>query len=749
MDEAGKSEAYGGKGRWRGLSEAHTDHGLASSGGMRGMLIRASDWLHRDRFVPDEASSRDRQGMVPPRSTGQSEAGIHQMGRGGAPRCERHGIAHTGKLARSIIIDLAVHDACVAGADDRSGEHAWNRALARADWVIGRLAPDPHHGGLVFWPGRLDARNNSTSLIDAGECVDALAELIRHPRFEAVPEVLRTRVIDAVTGCASTYLSTSVATRGIVNQMLWGAMGLAHACAAVPGEAAWRDGVRGAVDRALGAQHPDGSWGYETGAGHASHPGTADLTVYYHGRCLAFLHHIRDVLPEFDDDGRVLDALRRGTDFLSGVVAGDGRKPLAIEGKRWFWSGQDEVGSHAFDIHALVRGARLTGDDGLLTVAWRSWRSLVARIDVNGAVRAGGVTDPLDIVCPDFHTADLAWVARVWRSLEGDADHPQTREVTSTARHWADAGVARVAHGPVSALVRTRKSPANTQWGGAVGGATVVATATGPVPWVDGPFTPGSLTVRRTGRSLRERVGEIVAGTRRFLVANRPGREGRQWAFVWRMQARSALAHLLAGQSRGAWQIGWGMVRGAVARTWRLFISELHDHASLHAACTIEKIDLGVTDDGAWLRSAVRPARRDGSTPGWADGMVATREVCAMATGIVISDRIDGDVPVSCAIALDYVLPLGATDVRLRGTGDIAFLIDGEDLTGGRGDSGVSQEWAGRDARGPAGTREPDPGWCVWQGSAHVRAMVRAERSRPPVPGTAGWSLEVTYGRPN
>ncbi len=746
MYEAGNSAADGGEGQWQGLREDHTDQGVLSWGGLGGTLIRASDWLHRDRFVPDEPGSGDRRGMVPPWPTAQSAAYGPQPGHGGAPRCERHGIAHTGKLARSIIIDLAVHDACVAGADDSAGERAWNRALARAEWVIGRLAPDPHHGGLVFWPGRLDARNNSTSLIDAGECVDALAELIGHPRFEAVPEILRTRVINAVTGCASTYLSTSVATRGIVNQMLWGAMGLAHACAVVSGEPVWRDGVRGAVDRALGAQHPDGSWGYELGA---SHPGAADLTVYYHGRCLAFLNHIRDVLPEIDDDGRVLDALRRGTDFLSGVVAGDGRKPLAIEGKRWFWSGQDEVGSHAFDIHALVRGARLTGNGGLLAVALQSWRSLVARIDVNGAVRAGGATDPLDIVCPDFHTADLAWVARVWRSLEGDTDHPQTLEVTSTARHWANAGVVRVAHGPVSALVRTGKSPANTQWGGAVGGATVVATATGPVPWVDGPFTPGSLTVRRTGRSLRERVGEMVAGTRRFLLANRPGREGRQWAFVWRMQARSAVAHLRAGQTLAAWQIGWGTVRGAVARTWRPFISELHDHASLHGACTIERIELGVTDDGAWLRAAVRPARRDGSTPGWADGLVATREVRAMASGIVISDRIDGDVPVSCAIALDYVLPVGATGVRMRGTGAIAFLPDWDDPTGRRRDSGVSQGWAGRDACGPVGGGEPDPGWCVWQGSARVRAMVLADRSRPPMPGTAGWFLEVTYGRPN
>ena len=717
---------------------------------MIGALIRASDWLHRDRFIPDVVSPGGHHDPVASWSTGVA-------------RCERHGVAHTGKLARSIILDLAIHDAGVAGADHPSSERAWKRALARAEWVIGRLAPDPQHGGLVFWPGRLDARNNSTSLIDAGECVDALAELIRHPRFEAVPTALRTRVIDAVSGCASTYLSNSVATRGIVNQMLWGAMGLAHACAAVPGETGWRSGVRDAVNRALAAQHPDGSWGYEVRAGHAMHPGTSDLTVYYHGRCLAFLHHICDCLPEIDDDGRVSDALSRGTDFLAGVVASDGRKPLAIEGKRWFWSGQDEVGSHAFDIHALVRGAHLTGDDGLLSVAWQSWRSLVARIDVNGAVRAGGATDALDIVCPDFHTADLAWVARVWRSLERAAHHPQTLGVTSTTRHWADAGVARVAHGPVRALVRTRKSPSNTQWGGAVGGMTVVALASGPVPWVDGPFNPGSLTVRRTGLTLRERLGEIVGGARRFLVANRPGREGRQWAFVWRMQARSAVAHLFAGHPRGAWHIGWGMVRGAHARFWRPLFSELRDHASLHNACTTDEIDLGESGAGAWIRSSVRLARRNGSTPAWATGLVVTREVHATASGIAISDSVEGDVPVPFSIALDYVLPVGATDARLRCTGAITILTDGGDPTGGRGDegTGISADRSRSEAnidrgrggalrtREPVEAGEPDPGWCVWQGNAQVRAMVRADRSRPPGPGTARWSLEVKYGRPN
>ena len=90
---------------------------------MIGVLIRASDWLHRDRFIPDVVSPGGHHDPVASWSTGVA-------------RCERHGIAHTGKLARSIILDLAIHDACVAGAD-----HPY--AIAPPDENTLRLAPDP------------------------------------------------------------------------------------------------------------------------------------------------------------------------------------------------------------------------------------------------------------------------------------------------------------------------------------------------------------------------------------------------------------------------------------------------------------------------------------------------------------------------------------------------------------------------------------------------------------------------------
>ncbi|NBT94840.1 MAG: hypothetical protein EBT47_07540, partial [Chloroflexi bacterium] len=100
------------------------------------------------------------------------------------------------------------------------------------------------------------------------------------------------------------------------------------------------------------------------------------------------------------------------------------------------------------------------------------------------------------------------------------------------------------------------------------------------------------------------------------------------------------------------------------------------DHASLHNACTTDEVDLGESRAGAWIRSSVRLARRNGSTPAWATELVVTREVHATASGIAISDSVEGDVPVPFSIALDYVLPVGATDARLRCSGAITILTD-------------------------------------------------------------------------
>ncbi|HEX2186542.1 MAG TPA: hypothetical protein VHN78_13660, partial [Chloroflexota bacterium] len=116
------------------------------------------------------------------------------------PACPQHGVRHTAKLARSIVLDLALLDA--------TGEaRHWERAVRRADDTTSRLAPDPDHGGLIYFPGRLDPRNCSNSIIDSGECTDAVARLLLHPRADTLDAGRRASFTAAVEQNAETYLA--------------------------------------------------------------------------------------------------------------------------------------------------------------------------------------------------------------------------------------------------------------------------------------------------------------------------------------------------------------------------------------------------------------------------------------------------------------------------------------------------------------------------------------------------------------
>jgi hypothetical protein len=788
-------------------------NGIESVGGGRDDLFatlwRAGSWLHRDRFVPVTANPN---GPVAARD-------------GAYPICEAHGVAHTGKLARSIILDLAVHDAfrankavpapnvdAPARRDDRGPrgrprrdegvladrdiQAPWRRAVARARWVVSRLGTDPEHGGRIFLPGRLDPRNNSTSLIDAGECVDALATLALHPGFGDVADAERQAVMGAMRECSETYLAKTITSKAIVNQVLWGAMGLAHACSVFPGERAWRDAVVQAIALGVDRQRPDGSWGYESPSAH-QHPGVADLTVYYHGRCLAFLRHALDHVPEADTDGRASTAFRRGVEFLVAVRAPDGRKSLALEGKRWFWASTQEVGSLAYDIHALARAGleREPWGAGLIEAAWASWQTLRARIDPAGAVRAGDdgwpLGDAADVICRDFHVADLAWVARslgtvdVGRdsSRQATASSPGQPESRGTADVWDgiearksgtnqfrgvlvdsgspcvrrfdDAGVVRLEVESAVAVLRVAKAPNNSQWGGAIGGGTIVVTRAGASVWRDAAVTPGSLTFSLASRGPTERMRSVVSGMRRFVAMNQIRREGRQVAFNLRVMVGSAGRHLRTGHPEAAARL----LIGAGKLAWRMvgdpFFEALEDVATTHWSTdvsddhTIELSPDGGARIAAWSGDIV-PARRDGSVPGWGRGVRVARRVRVDAGGVQVSERIDVGPP-SAAVVVTIALPEGATQVCFRhGATDGAG--HGAALTGAPDSGAVGQ------APGELGT-----GWRVWQGGALMSVDVRprpasggsaskagglprpAGHGRRPEDGMNDGTLEVAY----
>ena len=548
-----------------------------------------------------------------------------------------HGVAHTGKLARAVVLDLALLD--------QTGEAAhWERAVSRAGWVAGRLAPDPEHGALIYHPGRLDPRNCSTSAIDSGECTDALARLLLHSRAETLDDETRRRLIDAVERNAGTYLLSAALEKGITNQRMWAAMGLAAAWALLRRDE-WVGPLEQSVRRALEEQQEDGSWSYQPNAvAEGAHPGAADLTVYYHSRCIAFLQHIAASVPALDTP-ELSAAIERALDFQTLVMAPDGLKPLTLEGKRWFWDGTYEAGSAAYDVYALLSGA--AGRDELRGYAHAAWRQLARHQRHDGAIVACLEPANADFVCPDFHTADLAWTAQVMADLP-DPEAPATAPTGGpSTSHASAAGVNRLQSATRVVWIRNKKQPANALVGGVVGGGAPAA-----VTDQDGArlLQPDEARCR-----LFPRWSPAIAlsGLGRFWRANRPRREGSQALFV---------ARLLAQQGRPG---------AALRRLWQLYFGPL-----------IESLRDPASPD--WATSERGVTRPDGSTPGWAAGLEVGRECTLEDETVRVRLTLSGAAP--GAQRIEYMLPAAARDVQVESEG-----LDVER----RGKRVMAQVWGG------------------------------------------------------
>lgn len=589
-------------------------------------------------------------------------------------RCPEHGIAHTGKLARSIPLDLALLDAT-------GNDTYWEQAVRRAHYVALRLGPDPQHGAYVFYPGRLDPRNCSNSVIDSGECTDALARLLMHPRAASLAPEHTALFAHAVETNAETYLHDAVVDKEIVNQRLWGAMGLAAAYQWQPRET-WRDAIAASVARSLVEQRPDGSWGYETEPErHGVFAGAADLTVYYHGRCLAFLLRIVECVPDIDPNGAIAQAIVRGLDFLAAIIMPDGLKPLALEGKRWFFDGYYEAGSAAYDVYALRKGAARFNRPDWHALAIRAWEQLARHQEADGGIRGCLDSGAVEFVCRDFHTADLAWPAQVmegvWGREQGSGvwglgsgtGRPVDSDPVLPVHHFPAAGIVRLERSGTVALLRTATTRRNTLYGGPASGGALAS--------IGHDITAGrTFDFRQVpqvgGFTLWPRQPDRVAGMRRFWRANPPGREGRQWLFF---------ARLLLTQRRPL---------AAVGRLWRGYGWPLAMLASDVAAsywATTSTLTLGGND----VQVTCQPASWDGHLPAWTARLTATRHVALDGNGrLHIEDRLDG--PGSGMARVVYLLPAPASGLTVDSSG---FAGDStamsNSLTGGGIDSAGHQ----------------------------------------------------------
>ena len=395
-----------------------------------------------------------------------SDAFERLLGRDGYARCPEHGVDHTGKTARAIVLN------CALASDDPDDRYI-DRAVRVARAVTGRLGQDDAAGGAwVFFPSR--HHHSSTLLVDCGESVDALATLLE-VAGDRLPDIDRARIEEAVRLCAETYLAPTAPGAPVISDRLCGALGLASAAATLD-EHDWFDTVQATVAGALGEMRPDGSF-----------PAVGDTAVTDHGRILAFAHC---ALTRIGDRESQADALRRGVDFLTDILRPDGVKPLALDGKRWCWDADAEAGSAPYDAYALATDGRPAALRLAGIVAARSAQ----------AVGPDGLVD----ACPTgataisrvAHAADLAWLARAHAAAELDdlpTNPPPPRPAPPI--HRADAGVVRLQARRACAILRVRKKPANGLVGARIGGGGLVyvgdaergwANALAPVcePWM-------------------------------------------------------------------------------------------------------------------------------------------------------------------------------------------------------------------------------------------------------------------------
>ncbi|MDE2902645.1 MAG: hypothetical protein OXP73_06410 [Chloroflexota bacterium] len=540
----------------------------------------------------------------------------------GYTRCPEHRVDHTGKTARSIVINCALH------AHTNQGKYL-DRAVATAQRVAARLAPDPAAGGAwVFFPGLHDPRNNSTNIIDAGECVDALASLLLHAGQELAAED-RTSFEQAIRLCCETYLLKNVIDKPVVNQRLWGAMGLSSAAVAFD-EPAWARAVQDSVAGSLAEMRSDGSFAYVRDAALLGEDvGISDLTVYYHSRCVAFARH---ALRQIDAEASFGERLRDGADFLAFVLRPDGVLPLGLEGKRWFWDADAEVGSAPYGAYVLAADGRET----LLPLAGRVAAQSAAALGDGGLIEATKAAPAF--VCRYMHTADLAWLARAHAAAELD-DLPSNPPAAgrNTPSFAADAGVARLESPRVCALLRTHKRPSDRLVGGRIGGGGLVYVGNARNGWRNQLRFRSEPEVPEGTWEIAPQSWRLVLPAWRQVLATRESR------FLLHI----ARTHARAGRGRYALMFLWrhfGPPGWWASRRW------LSSHA-VHGQVV-------ATGESLVVESGV--ARANGRA---LPGLRTRRRYQTEGTDLSVRDQLETSTHLS---GVCYRLPLAARDVEIK-----------------------------------------------------------------------------------
>lgn len=384
----------------------------------------------------------------------------------GAIICPKHRIEHTGKNVYSAIIDSEFYKF--------TGEEKYfERAKKRVFRTIENLIQDPEHGGWIFWPGRLDGRNMSNSVIDSGASTDSLATFFLE-FGNKLNENEKEKIKDAIFKNCDAYLKTACVEKEITNQRLWGATGLASAYRVFKKDD-WKIAVLRSIEKSFEEMWFDGTFPYHPNyKDYGIFRGINDTTPFYHSRCIAFIYYALESMGESFENYK--EKLIKATDLLLGFYQEDGVKNINLETKRWYFLSDYEIASNVYDVYAFLKTYQLTKNKIYFECAKKSLDWILKH-----QLNDGGIIDHFgtehNFQCRIFWNANCAWLAKIADSLHDI--HSNILENVGMnqsvyLKHFDKSDIVKFKNQNYACILRGVKQPQNVVWGPRVGGGSLL-----------------------------------------------------------------------------------------------------------------------------------------------------------------------------------------------------------------------------------------------------------------------------------
>ncbi|KKR82044.1 MAG: hypothetical protein UU28_C0015G0010 [Parcubacteria group bacterium GW2011_GWD2_40_9] len=381
--------------------------------------------------------------------------------------CPKHKIEHSGKNVYSIIVDTVLFKIL-------KDEKYFLRAKKRTLRTIKNLIQDPETGSWIFWPGRLDGRNMSNSVIDSGACSDALSFFyLECGNLLSNEEV--NKIKDAVFKNCDSYLKDACVKKEVTNQRLWGGAGLATAYKIFK-KKEWADALMASVEKSLKEVWNDGIVPYHSyHKEYKIYKGIYDTTPFYHSRHFVFIDYILECLGINAEQHKSL--LLKISDVIIGMYGNNGIKNINFETKRWYFLSDYEIASNAYDIYALVRSYELSDNELYLRYAKESFLQLQKhQLSDGGIVDHFGKID--NFQCRIFWNANCAWLARLLlQNKDTIAKWSKDKKCNNEEFLWLyfECGdFFKFKNKNYTAILRGKKQPQSVMWGPRVGGGSLL-----------------------------------------------------------------------------------------------------------------------------------------------------------------------------------------------------------------------------------------------------------------------------------